>query len=121
MDMSSVGLDVMDVHVMPSQPGKVYFKYDFGGQHFSGIRDTLHSTQVRLRGQISKPGLPIEDIALEPAYHQPIQRNKALHTDLLSSCNSGATPRYYHILYELLTDSQDNINIATEETSDNDN
>ncbi|KAL4719388.1 hypothetical protein ACJJTC_011316 [Scirpophaga incertulas] len=110
--------DDMDVHVTPSQPRKIYFKYDFDGNYLE--LDTLHSTQIRRRGRKSKPDSPIKDIALVPAYHQPIPISKALHTDLLSLCNSGAIPRYYHNFYESLTYSQDNINIGTEEISDND-
>lgn len=58
--------------------------------------------QTKRRWRKPKPDALIEDTVLERPYHQPLPISKALHTDLMSLCNSGAIPRYYHTFYESL-------------------
>lgn len=111
--------DVMEIHVSSSQQDKVFFKYDFD-EAYSEL-NISNSFQTKRRGRKPKTDALIEDTVLARAYHQPLPISKALHTDLLSLCNSGAIPRYYHAFYESLvsvenSDDRDDIDDATDNT-----
>jgi hypothetical protein len=109
--------DVMEIHVSSSQHDIVSFKYDFDAPYSE--LNILNSFQTKRRMQKPRTDTLTEDSVLERAYHQPLPVSKALHADLLTLCNSGAIPRYYHSFYETLIIAEDN-NDRDKEQEDND-
>lgn len=98
--------DVMEVSVVDSQANKLFFKYNFEDTYAELDINNTNSTSVRRRGRkrttTQDPGVYLDNVQLQPAYNQPIPISKALYTDLLSLCKTGAIPRSYHSFYQSL-------------------
>ncbi|CAB3259376.1 unnamed protein product [Arctia plantaginis] len=70
----------------------------------------------RKRTSTQDAAVYMDNVQLQRAYHQRIPISKALHTDLLNLCSSGAIPQSYHYFYQSLSCSEGgNENISEEE------
>lgn len=102
--------DVMEVSVVHSQANKLFFKYNFEDTYLELDINNTHSTSARRRGRkrtsTQDVGVYLDNVQLQRAYQELIPISKALHTDLLGLCKSGAIPRSYHAFYESLSCSE---------------
>ncbi|KAJ0170598.1 hypothetical protein K1T71_013969 [Dendrolimus kikuchii] len=97
--------DVMEVKTTHLQENKLFFRYNFEDAYSELDTNPQSTLNIRRRGRKRTQVTPIVlgNIELQQAYHQPIPITKALHTDLMSLCKSGAIPRFYHPFYDSLS------------------
>lgn len=102
------------------EENKRFFRNNFEDA-YSELDTNLQSTlNIRRRGRkrIQVTSIVPGNIELHQAYHRPIPITKALHTDLMSLCKSGAIPRFYHSFYESLSFTK-NVDATDKNEDDN--
>lgn len=82
-------LDIRVIRVEKSKPNTVFYKTDFD-EEFMKLEQNL-----------------VTDTLPKPAYTSPMPITKAKKHDLISLCQSGAIPSYYHDFYHNLPSADD--------------